>query len=95
MVFAESPPIPALKAPVPKLPLAVVVAADARVEFVPYAKPSVVAFDPPVAMMAPTRFAELRFTPVAEFVVTAGAPTVQLEVVNDCMEPRPVPKFVA
>ena len=59
--------------PVPNEPLAVVVERTVdNVESVPYAKPSVVAFVPPVAVMVPLNVLEVSAMEEAACVVTVG-----------------------
>jgi hypothetical protein len=68
-------------APVPKEPLSVVVETPvARLLSVLYAKPRVVAFEPPVDVMFPFSVAVVCVTEVGAWTVTVGA--VQADVVN-------------
>ncbi len=65
--------MPAVKAPVPKLPLSEVVAVpEPSVAPVPHAKPLVVALAPPVAVMFPLSVIDTVVTLLGALVVTVG-----------------------
>ena len=78
----------AVKAPVEKLPLSVVVAVSPpeRLVLVPHAKPLVVGLAPPVAVMLPFAVAVVAVREDADWVVTVGA-LVHALVVKEVMEP--------